>query len=95
MNWINTAVLLTFLGARLVSAGPITFTETQDGSGSLGGTSFNNALVTIALTSDTSTIFSPSTDIFADIGPATVSVAGIGTAPSPTQSKLSTINLVH
>jgi hypothetical protein len=77
MNWIKRAVLTTLCCAA-ASAGPITFTETQSGIGSLGGTSFNNALVTIVLTSDTSTI--TGSGIFYDIGPATVTVAGIGTA---------------
>src|ERR1039458_637326 len=78
MNWIKGAVLTTLCCAA-ASAGPITFTETQNGIGSLGGTPFNNALVTIVLTTDTSTITGSGT--FFDIGPATVTVAGItGTA---------------
>jgi hypothetical protein len=77
MNWIKRAVLTTLCCAA-ASAGPITFTETQLGIGSLGGTSFNNALVTLVLTTDTSTI--TGSGIFYDIGPATVTVAGIGTA---------------
>jgi hypothetical protein len=78
MNWIKGAVLTTLCCAA-ASAGPITFTETQNGIGSLGGTTFNNALVTIVLTTDTSTITGGS-GAFSDIGPATVTVAGIGTA---------------
>ena len=77
MNWIKRAVLTTLCCAA-ASAGPITFTETQLGIGSLGVTSFNNALVTIVLTTDTSTI--TGSGIFYDIGPATVTVAGVGTA---------------
>jgi hypothetical protein len=78
MNWIKRAVLTTLCCAA-ASAGPITFTETQNGIGSLGGTSFNNALVTLVLTTDTSTITGSGT--FFDIGTATVTVAGInGTA---------------
>jgi hypothetical protein len=78
MNWIKRAMLTTLCCAA-ASAGPITFTETQNGIGSLGGTPFNNALVTIVLTSNTSTITGGS-GVFFDIGPATVTVAGIGTA---------------
>ena len=78
MNWIKTAVLITLCCAA-ASAGPIIFTETQNGIGSLGGTTFTNALVTIVLTTDTSTI-TGSSGVFFDIGPATVTVAGIGTA---------------
>jgi hypothetical protein len=78
MNWIKTAVLITLCCAA-ASAGPIIFTETQYGIGTLGGTAFNNSLVTIVLTTDTSTITGGSGAFF-DIGPATVTVAGIGTA---------------
>jgi len=79
MNWIKRVVLTTLCCAA-ASAGPITFTETQSGIGSLGGTPFSNALVTIVLTSDTSTI-TGGPAVFFDIGPATVTVAGIpGTA---------------
>ena len=77
MNWIKTAVLTTLCCAA-ASAGPITFTETQNGIGSLGGTAFS-AVVTIVLTTDTSTITGGS-GVFFDIGPATVTVADIGTA---------------
>ena len=78
MNWIKRAILTTLCCAA-ASAGPITFTETQNGIGSLGGTAFTNSLVTIVLTTDTSTITGGSGAFF-DIGPATVTVAGIGTA---------------
>ena len=78
MNWIKRAILTTLCCAA-ASAGPITFTETQIGIGSLGGTPFNNVLVTIVLTTDTSTITGGS-GVFFDIGPATVTVAGLGTA---------------
>jgi hypothetical protein len=77
MNWIKRAVLTTLCCAA-ASAGPITFTETQNGIGSLGGKAFS-APVTIVLTSDTSTITGGS-GVFFDIGPATVTVDGIGTA---------------
>jgi hypothetical protein len=77
MNWIKRAVLTTLCCAA-ASAGPITFTETQNGIGSLGGKAFS-APVTIVLTSDTSTITGGS-GVFFDIGPATVTVAGLGTA---------------
>jgi len=77
MNWIKRAILTTLCCAA-ASAGPITFTETQNGIGSLGGKAFS-APVTIVLTSDTSTITGGS-GVFFDIGPATVTVDGIGTA---------------
>jgi hypothetical protein len=73
----------TFLGIALLcgvaSAGPITFTEQTIHSGSLGGTTFTNALVTIVLIGDTSTV-SSSGGVFTDFGTAIVTVAGIGSA---------------
>jgi hypothetical protein len=78
MNW-NKRAILTTLCCAAASAGPITFTETQTGIGSLGGKAFNDVLVTIVLTTDTSTITGGS-GVFFDIGPATVTVAGLGTA---------------
>lgn len=65
------------IGAQAAS---ITFTETQNGIGSLGGTSFNDALVTLTLTGNTSNITNPSSGIYDLIGTATVSVAGVGSA---------------
>jgi hypothetical protein len=62
-------------------AGPITYTETATGSGSLGGTSFTDATVTITGTGDTANI-RDSVPGFFNNSPitATVTVAGIGTA---------------
>jgi len=64
------------------SAGPITYVEQGSESGSLGGVSFTNALVTITVTGDTGMVLTPigSPGLFEDLGTATVSVAGIGTA---------------
>jgi len=78
MNWLKTVFLTTLCGVA-ASAGPITYTETQNGIGSLNGTAFNNVLVTLVLTADTSAI-TGGPSIFLLRGPATVTVAGIGTA---------------
>lgn len=80
MSWMSKAVLATLCCAA-ASAATITFTETQNGSGSLNGTSFSNALVTIVLTSDTSTITAGlKPGHFLDAGTATVTIAGFGAA---------------
>jgi hypothetical protein len=59
-------------------ATPITYTDTVTGTGALGALSFTNALVTISLTGDTSTVFGD--PLPRDFGTATVDVFGIGTA---------------
>jgi hypothetical protein len=60
----------------------ITFTETAIASGSLDEIAFTDALVTLTMTVDTSTIRSPSPGFFTafltGFVPATVSVAGVG-----------------
>jgi hypothetical protein len=78
-------IALVLLGTLLWTSSPaladgVTYTETDVASGSLGGASFSDALVTITLLGDTST---STTGIFGALevfGPATVTVDGIGTA---------------
>jgi hypothetical protein len=78
-------IALVLLGTLLWTSSPAladgaTYTETDVASGSLGGASFSDALVTITLLGDTSTL---TTGIFGALevfGPATVTVEGIGTA---------------
>jgi hypothetical protein len=59
-------------------ATPITYTDTVTGTGALGALPFTNALVTISLTGDTSTVFGD--PVPRDFGSATVNVFGVGTA---------------
>ena len=81
-----TAAVIAFaliLSMRSVEAGPITYTETATGSGSLGGASFTNALVTITAIADTADIIlSDPSDMFYKVTnmSTTVDVAGIGSA---------------
>jgi hypothetical protein len=78
-------IALVLLGTLLWTSSPaladgVTYTETDVASGSLGAASFSDALVTITLLGDTSTL---TTGIFGALevfGPATVTVDGIGTA---------------
>ena len=58
---------------------PITYTEQAIASGSFGGTAFSDALMTIVLIGDTSSVTLDAA-IYHNIGPATVTVAGIGSA---------------
>ena len=73
---------LTF--SLAASAGPITYTLTSTGTGTLGGVPFTDAVVTVTLVADTSTVIigivvPPNPWLF-NPGTATVSVAGLGTA---------------
>ncbi len=64
--------------AHRAEATPITYTDTVTGTGALGALPFTNALVTISLTGDTSTVFGD--PIPRDFGNATVNVSGVGVA---------------
>jgi hypothetical protein len=69
--------------ARSASAGMITYVETATASGSLGGTNFTFAQVTITATADTANIIlSDPTDMFYKVTnmSTTVDVAGVGSA---------------
>jgi len=79
-------IALVLLGTLLWTSSPAladgaTYTETAVASGSLGGASFSDALVTITLVGDTSTLTTdPLFGALEVFGPATVTVDGIGTA---------------
>jgi hypothetical protein len=78
------AVVACLGGSALSGTGRadlITYTEQATASGSLGSTSFTNALVTLTFTGDTANVTQPRPGIFANsTGTATVTVAGLGTA---------------
>jgi hypothetical protein len=81
-----TRVLLAILAAALSSsvchATSITYTLSTTASGTLGGSSFTDASVTVTLTGNTSGITSgpaPYTDVLINPGPTTITVSGIGT----------------
>jgi hypothetical protein len=57
----------------------ITYTETATATGSLGGTSFTNATVTLAGTGNSAGITNPAAGIFSLILPVSVQISGIGT----------------
>src|SRR5262245_57262722 len=76
------AVVLAVVGmlavANPVLADPITYSVRATASGTLGGSAFTSALVTIALTGDTSAV--SGSPIQTNPGIATVDVSGVGTA---------------
>jgi hypothetical protein len=82
---VLTVVAVALLGwVTPVQATPITYIEKVTGTGTLDGTSFTNALVTLTLTGDTSTItsgvpFGLSPGGVVDPGSVTVNVFGVGT----------------
>lgn len=84
-----TRAVFTILAAGLfcsvtqVQAGPISYSLTTTASGTLGGKSFTNALVTVTLTGDTANVApgpAPFADVLVNPGSATVSVSGFATA---------------
>ena len=73
------AALFAAVFSEVAYAGAITYTATTTGSGSLGGTNFSNALITITGTGDTSDVQEGSSSkIFLVPISASVTVAGIG-----------------
>jgi hypothetical protein len=77
----SMAMLGLLIGAAgRVEAAPIVYTVTGTGSGIFGGTSFDDALVTVTFTGDTATVADEGGGFFANrTGVATISVAGVGT----------------
>ncbi len=80
---IAAVAMALVVQVQSASAGPITYTQIATGSGSLGGTSFTNAVVTITAIADTAgIILSDPSDKFYEVTneSTTVDVAGIGSA---------------
>jgi hypothetical protein len=79
---MKSVVVMVALLCAGVRAAPIIYTEQSTGSGSLGGTSFTNALITIVVTGDSAATFTTigSPGLVENIGMATVAVTGLGIA---------------
>jgi hypothetical protein len=75
----SAVIALTLASYETAEASPITYTASVVASGSLGGSTFTNALVTVALTGDTTTVFG-GPPIWFNNGTGTVTIAGLGTA---------------
>ncbi len=54
-------LLLALTFSLAASAGPITYTLTSTGTGTLGGVPFTDAVVTVTLVGDTSTVITSRT----------------------------------
>ena len=84
-GFVGVMAAIGILGVASPSqAAPITYAVTAIASGSLGGSTFTNALVTVTLVGDTLAVFQPLPDdlpeLLANRGTATVTIAGLGTA---------------
>jgi hypothetical protein len=71
------AIAGTFIGTSPSIAASITYTETDTATGSLDGTAFNNATITLTLTGNTTAVTQVGTAFF-NVGTMTVSVSGGG-----------------
>src|SRR4051794_1326680 len=75
---VGFAIALGLIAATTADAGMITYMQTVNGSGSLGGTAYVNALVTFTQTADTADVASLGTVSSVQAVTSTVSVAGFG-----------------
>jgi hypothetical protein len=75
------AAALLFCGARQANADAITYTESGTATGSIGLTTFTDALVTITFVGDTSNVSGGFGSFTNPVGTATVAIAGIGNGP--------------
>ncbi|HXN20368.1 MAG TPA: PEP-CTERM sorting domain-containing protein [Candidatus Binatus sp.] len=76
--WI-IAVLFVVIGAPASHAGSITYKNSDIATGSIGDRTFAGALVTITIVGNTSNVTTFGSGIFANVGPGTVTISGIGT----------------
>jgi len=75
--FLLATVTVLLCGAGLANAEPITYFESVTASGSLGSTSFTDALVTFSLTSDTTAVTVLSEGLRSGAGTPAVTIAGI------------------
>jgi hypothetical protein len=68
------------LAASQATAATITYTDSGIGSGSIGGTAFSNALITLTGVGDTGAVVPFGSQFSNNVFPLTIDIAGIGTA---------------
>jgi hypothetical protein len=81
MRRLLATLLAAALSCSIAHATAITYSLSTTASGSLGGSPFTNALVTVTLTGDTANIIPgppPHTGVVVNPGTASVSVSGLG-----------------
>lgn len=79
LRMLSLLILAQVLSGLHAKADTITYTETATATGSLGGTPFTSATVTLAGTGNTANITSPLSGVFALVLPVSVQISGIGT----------------
>src|SRR5262249_23112456 len=81
---VVSAIIVLLACAAPAKATPITYQLTGIGSGTIGGSQFTDALVTVTLTGDTSNVTNvalfPGPDWLVNVGTTTINIAGIGLA---------------
>jgi hypothetical protein len=93
----SVALLALFLlasTARTASAATITYTESATASGTLGGVTFTNALITLTVVGDTAGVFNAGGTLLENPGTGTVDITGFATATF-TDSLLAFANAVN
>ena len=77
MRILHVLTLAAVIAAPVaLHATPITYIESFTGSGSLGNTSFTSALVTLTGVGDTDNVLNQAGNVFMNVVPTTVSIAG-------------------
>ena len=74
------ALAVLLCGATQAKAGSITYTVQDTASGTLGASSFTDALVTVSFTGNTANVYGGSGFWEIDLGTASVNIAGTGSA---------------
>ncbi len=74
------ALAVLLCGATQAKAGSITYTVQDTASGTLGASSFTDALVTVSFTGNTANVYGGSGFWQIDLGTASVNIAGTGSA---------------
>jgi hypothetical protein len=87
-------VFLVAVTVRPTSAATITYTESATASGTLGGVTFTNALITLTVVGDTAGVFNAGGTLLENLGAGTVDIAGFPTATF-TDSMLAFANSVN
>ena len=86
-------MLALLLGAGWANAAAITYTESATASGSLGGSAFNNSLITLTFVGDTSNVTMLSPGFFSNtVGTIAIQIASLGTTSNLTDASQIFVN---
>jgi hypothetical protein len=79
LQTLSLLILIPVLSGLHAKADTIIYTETATATGSLGGTPFTNATVTLTGTGNIAGITSPFSGVFTLVLPVSIQISGIGT----------------